>query len=177
MLPYPWESCIIAGGGWSWVPNPNFMSPRRAIHMLVDIVAKGGNLLYNIAPGPDGKWPEGAYTLLNAMGEWIDVNGEAIYGTRAIAPYKSGNICFTRKKDTETVYAIYLPEGNQDKLPATIEVKGIKAAKGAKISLLGASGTLKWEAMADGLKIHVPGKLQQNLPCKEAWAFKISETE
>lgn len=177
MLPYPWESCIIAGGGWSWVPNPNFMSPRRAIHMLVDIVAKGGNLLYNIAPGPDGKWPEGAYTLLNAMGEWIDVNGEAIYGTRAIAPYKSGNICFTTKKDSETVYAIYLPEASQEKLPSTVEVKGIKAAKGAKISLLGASGSLKWEPVEDGLKIHVPVKLQQNLPCKEAWAFRISDTE
>lgn len=111
------------------------------------------------------------------MGEWIDVNGEAIYGTRAIAPYKSGNICFTRKKDSETVYAIYLPEASQEKLPSNVEVKGIKAAKGAKISLLGASGSLKWEPVEDGLKIHVPVKLQQNLPCKEAWAFRISDTE
>ncbi|NOR76689.1 MAG: alpha-L-fucosidase, partial [Draconibacterium sp.] len=63
-LPYPWESCIIAGGGWSWVPNPHFMTPKQAIHMLIDIVAKGGNLLYNIGPGPDGEWPDGAYELL-----------------------------------------------------------------------------------------------------------------
>ena len=51
-LGYPWESCIIAGGGWSWVPEANYMSGRQAVHMLVDIVAKGGNLLLNVAPGP-----------------------------------------------------------------------------------------------------------------------------
>ena len=78
-LPYPWESCIIAGGGWAWVPNPQYMSPKQAIHMLIDIVAKGGNLLYNIGPAPDGTWPEAAYKLLDEMGKWIDVNGEAIY--------------------------------------------------------------------------------------------------
>lgn len=175
MLPYPWESCIIAGGGWSWVPDPTFMTPRQAIHMLIDIVAKGGNLLYNIAPGPDGKWPEGAFTLLDAMGKWIDVNGEAIYGTRAFAPYKSGNICFTRKKDTQTVYAIYLPEKDQDTLPAEIEIEGATPATGAKVSILGASGTLRWQKTTNGFKVFIPTKLQNTPPCNEAWAFRISE--
>jgi alpha-L-fucosidase len=174
MLPYPWESCIIAGGGWSWVPDAKFMTPRKAIHMLVDIVAKGGNLLYNIAPGPDGKWPEGAYSLLEAMGAWINVNGEAIYGTRAIAPYKSGNICFSRKKDSKEVYAIYLPSDNQDSLPEAVMVEGITPAEGAKVSLLGAPGFLKWEKTGNGFKIALPAKLRNNLPCREAWAFRIS---
>ena len=175
MLPYPWESCIIAGGGWSWGPDPKFMTPRQAIHLLVDIVAKGGNLLYNIAPGPDGKWPEGAYNLLDAMGKWIDVNGEAIYGTRAFAPYKSGNICFTRKKDTQTVFAIYLPEKDQNTLPAEIEIKGATPAAGAKVSLLGASGTLRWQKTTNGFKVFIPAKLQNTPPCNEAWSFRISE--
>jgi len=175
MLPYPWESCIIAGGGWSWVPDPKFMTPRQAIHLLVDIVAKGGNLLYNIAPGPDGKWPEGAYTLLEAMGKWIDVNGEAIYGTRAFAPYKSGNICFTRKKDTKTVYAIYLPEKEQDKLPAEIEIVGATPASGANVSLLGVSGNLKWQKTSNGFKVFIPSRVQNMPPCKDAWSFMISE--
>jgi alpha-L-fucosidase len=49
-LPYPWESCIISGGGWSFTPDATYMSGREAVHLLVDIVAKGGNLLLNVAP-------------------------------------------------------------------------------------------------------------------------------
>ncbi|MFV0591427.1 MAG: alpha-L-fucosidase [Draconibacterium sp.] len=176
-LPYPWESCIIAGGGWGWVPNPQFMSPKKAIHMLIDIVAKGGNLLYNIGPAPDGTWPEDAYKLLDAMGKWIDVNGEAIYSTRAIAPYKSDNICLTQQKDTKAVYALYLEQEDGTGLPASFTVKGIKAAKGAKLTMLGAGGTLKWENTADGVKVYVPQKIRTNLPCELAWAVKISAVE
>ncbi|MFV0346052.1 MAG: alpha-L-fucosidase [Bacteroidales bacterium] len=176
-LPYPWESCIIAGGGWSWVPDAKYMEPKKAIHMLVDIVAKGGNLLYNIAPGPDGSWDEGAYKLLDAMGKWIDVNGEAIYATRAIAPYKTDNICLTRKKDTKTVYAIYLEEDGHSGLPVSFTVKGVKAAKGAKLSLLGSSGTLKWKNTDEGVEVSVPQSVRTKLPCELAWSIKISEIE
>ena len=116
-LPYPWESCIIAGGGWSWTPNATYMTGRDAIHLLVDIVAKGGNLLLNIAPGPEGQWHEGAYQLLSEIGDWMKVNNEAIYETRAIAPYKEGNICFTQKKDG-SIYLIYLSRKRGNK-PAT----------------------------------------------------------
>jgi alpha-L-fucosidase len=174
-LPYPWESCIIAGGGWSWVPDAKFMTPKQAIHMLVDIVAKGGNLLYNIAPGPDGQWPAGAYDLLAAMGDWINVNGEAIYATRAIEPFKTDNICLTQKKDTKEVYAIYLEQEDGAGLPESFEVKGIFAADKAQLQLLGAKGNLKWENTARGLRIFIPEKVRRELPCKLAWAVKISE--
>ncbi|WP_372950403.1 alpha-L-fucosidase [Mariniphaga sp.] len=186
-LPYPWESCIIAGGGWSWVPNPQFMSPKQAIHMLVDIVAKGGNLLYNIGPGPDGTWPQGAYELLAAMGDWIKVNGEAIYSTRAIEPFKTDNICLTQNKDTKEVYAIYLEETISEqltaseklteKLPTSFTVKGIFAENNAKLSMLGAKGNLKWENTDEGVKIYIPERIRKNLPCDLAWAVKISEIQ
>ena len=116
-LPYPWESCIIAGGGWSWVPEATYMSGRQVVHLLVDIVAKGGNLLLNIAPGPLGQWHDGAYQMLEELGAWMDVNNEAIYETRALSPFKEGNICLTKKKDG-TVYAIYLAEEGEAQLPA-----------------------------------------------------------
>jgi len=74
------------------------MSGRKAIQLLVDIVAKGGNLLLNVAPGPDGKWHDGAYELFEEIGNWMDVNSEAIYETRAIAPYKEGKVCFNQKR-------------------------------------------------------------------------------
>ncbi|WP_320110454.1 alpha-L-fucosidase [Draconibacterium orientale] len=176
-LPYPWESCIIAGGGWSWVPDATFMTPKQAIHMLIDIVAKGGNLLYNIAPGPDGRWPEGAYKLLAAMGDWIDVNGEAIYSTRAIAPYKTDNICLSQQKDTKAVYALYLEKEDGSGLPESFTVKGIKAAKNAQLTLLGAKGNLKWQNTDEGVKVTVPSSIRKNLPCDLAWAVKISAVE
>ncbi|RPH92151.1 MAG: alpha-L-fucosidase, partial [Calditrichaeota bacterium] len=69
MLPYPWESCIIMSGGWSYVPNAQFKSGRELVHMLVDIVAKGGNLLLNIGPGPDGAWAADAYDRLEKIGD------------------------------------------------------------------------------------------------------------
>jgi alpha-L-fucosidase len=173
-LPYPWESCIIAGGGWSWVPNPHFMTPKQAIHMLVDIVAKGGNLLYNIAPGPDGEWPKGAYELLDTMGKWIDVNGEAIYSTRAIEPFKTDNICLTQQKDTKAVYAIYLEKDAVAGLPESFMVKGIYGAKNAKLNMLGVKGNLKWKNRDDGIEVFIPKKMRENLPCDLAWAVKIS---
>lgn len=144
--------------------------------MLIDIVAKGGNLLYNIGPGPDGRWPEGAYELLSAMGDWITVNGEAIYSTRAIEPYKTENICLTQKKDSKEVFAIYLEQEDAptNQLPASFTVKGIFAAPEAKLNLLGSKGNLKWENTTKGVKVYIPEKIRNNLPCDVAWAIKIS---
>ncbi len=173
-LAYPWESCIIAGGGWSWVPGAVYMPARKAIHLLVDIVAKGGNLLYNIAPGPDGRWDDAAYALLEEMGQWIRVNGKAIYATRAVEPYKSGNVCFTRSKDSACVYAIYLAEEGQTTLPAVVDIAGFTPAPGAKVTLLGGKGSLKWRKTATGCSIEVPASQRSHLPCREAWSFEFT---
>ncbi len=173
-LPYPWESCIIAGGGWSWVPDAEYMSGRTAIHMLVDIVAKGGNLLFNIAPGPDGTWHPKAYQLLEEMGHWIKVNGDAIYGTRAIAPYKEGNIGFTQNKDG-SVNAIYMAKDHETLPPARITLTDIQAAKGAKVTFLGTDVQLNWHSLDRGFEVTIPEKIRSKLPCKEAWTIRISE--
>jgi len=174
-LPYPWESCIIAGGGWSWVPNAKYMSGHKAINMLVDIVAKGGNLLLNIAPGPDGSWDEGAYQLLNEIGNWMDVNSEAIYNTNAISPYKENNICFTQKGNT--VYAIYLLDENENKLPSQIKISSFKSKKNTKIHLVGPDKKLKWSQSNDFITIEIPEKYTNNPPSKYAVVFKISSVK
>lgn len=175
-LPYPWESCIIAGGGWSWVPNATYMTGRDVVHLLVDIVAKGGNLLLNIAPGPEGQWHEGAYEMLKEMGAWIDINSDAIYGSRAIAPYKENNVCFTRKKNG-TLYAIYLAGENENTIPEEISISAFRPAKNARVTMLGSTLRISWKKTGKGCVLEVPADLQGSPPCGYAWVFRISSIE
>lgn len=172
-LPYPWESCIISGGGWSWTPDAKYMSGRKAIHTLVDIVAKGGNLLLNIAPNAQGEWDEGAYTLLREIGSWMKVNDEAIYNTRAMAPYKFENICITTKKDG-AVYLIYLVEEGQTILPSQIVFSGYTPSNKAKLELLGFNSSLKWITKEDKMIIEIPKKIKKKLLSKEAFVIKVN---
>jgi alpha-L-fucosidase len=172
-LPYPWESCIIAGGGWSWVPDPVYKTPRETIHLLVDIVAKGGNLLLNIAPGPDGTWPDGAYNMLEGVGKWLDINGEAIYGTRPLEPFKTGQVCLTQKAEEKTVFAIYLPGPEEEGPPEHITIAGFQPEPRTEIRMLGSDQALEW-AWEDGrLRVVVPADLRKQPPCAGAWAVKI----
>lgn len=149
------------------MPDDKYKPVGKLIHNLVDIVAKGGNYLLNVGPGPDGELHEAAYTTMKGIGDWMKVNGAAIYGTRAVAPYKDGKVCFTRKKDG-SVYAIYLLD-EQERLPATIVFKGLKPAKGASLQLLGASGKLVWKTEGDAVTVHIPEKLRQ-----QAWNYAVA---
>jgi alpha-L-fucosidase len=82
-LGVPWETCMPMGTSWSWVPNEKYKSTYEIIRTLVSVVSRGGSLLLNVAPGPDGQLDSMAYVRLKEVGEWLKVNGEAVYGTRA----------------------------------------------------------------------------------------------
>ena len=124
LLPYPWETCMTMGDSWSYVPNDNYKSVKTLIHMLCDVVAKGGNLLLNVGPDADGNLPPQALERMEAIGKWLEKNGYAIYGTRPLYPYCEGNIRYTQSKDGKHQYAITLT----DEAPyATVkELKGKK---------------------------------------------------
>jgi len=68
-LDYPWESCITMGDSWSYVPGDHYKPTRDIVQLLVKIVSRGGNLLLNIGPGPDGEWDPVAYQRLQQIGE------------------------------------------------------------------------------------------------------------
>lgn len=173
MLPYPWESCIILGGGWSYRKDAAMMPARKVIHMLSDIVAKGGNLLLNIGPGPDGTFYEDAYSCLRETGEWLRINGEAIYNTRVIDPYVDGKLRFTRGKDG-SAYVIYLLDENES-LPEELTIKGFIPAKKATITMLGKKGArFRYVSGAESFRIQIPAGQQGQLPSSYAVAFKIS---
>lgn len=172
-LPYPWESCIIAGGGWSWVEDAKYKPANELIHMLIDIVSKGGNLLLNIAPGPDGQWHKEAYYRLERIGTWMNINGESIYSTRAVAPYKTDNICYTQSKDGKFIYAHYLVKENKENMPEIIKLKDFADQDFASVELLGAKEKLKWEINDNQVEIMIPETFQSNPVCRHAWVFKL----
>ena len=132
-------------------------------------------MLLNIGPSPEGTWPSDAYDRLRKIGAWMNVNGEAIYGTRTIAPYKDGKVYLTKKKNSETVYAIYLASEEEENPPTKIWLNTIKPIDGADVSALGRSGTLKWEEVGTGFCVDIPKDFSDNPPCKYAWVVKISE--
>ena len=67
---------------WCIVKDPKYKSPRHIVHQLCDVVSKNGNLLLNVGPKADGSFPENAKNALYAVGDWLAINGEAIYETR-----------------------------------------------------------------------------------------------
>ena len=72
----------ISNASWGYVKNDTYKSAESIVWQLVDIVSKNGNLLLNIGPKSDGTIPEEAQTILRQIGAWLNVNGDAIYGTR-----------------------------------------------------------------------------------------------
>jgi alpha-L-fucosidase len=175
-LDFPWETCMTMATSWSYVPGDSYKSAYSIIHNLIDIVAKGGNYLLNIGPSPQGDYDPAAYKRLLEIGDWMKVNGDAIYGTRPIAPYKENNICFTRNKNGQ-VNAIYLADEDENILPTSITIKGLKPAGKANITLLGCKDNLKWKIVNGNTVITIPTSLSKTPPCKYAWTFRISAIE
>ena len=75
---------------WSYIKDDEFKTVTTLVHDLVDIVSKNGNLLLNVGPKADGTIPDEAANLLRGLGAWLEINGEAIYGTRPWQIYGEG---------------------------------------------------------------------------------------
>ena len=106
-LNVPWESCLTLGVDFTYEYGDHYKSPRELVGMLVNIVAKGGNMALNVSPQPDGRIPVDAWDSLNGFGQWMKTFGDAIYGTRVCAPYQSGTLSFTQKGDSVYVFRLY----------------------------------------------------------------------
>jgi alpha-L-fucosidase len=173
VLPYPWETCMPITPSWSYEPGLQYKPARKLIHLLIEIVSKGGNFLLNIAPTAEGDYEEEAYDSLKEIGDWMKVNSEAIYHSRPFQPYKEGKVCFTQIKDG-TTYAIYLADENELSLPTKIIFDKYSPERNAEIILLGAKANIQWQKKGEGCEFEIPETVRSNPPSKYAWTFKIS---
>ena len=81
--PLYWQTdTSVSNKSWGYIKDDTFKSPEFVIDQLIDVVSKNGNLLLNIGPRSDGTIPEEAQRVLLDVGAWLNINGEAIYGTR-----------------------------------------------------------------------------------------------
>lgn len=102
----PWETCATIGEKFSFHYTDHFKTGRELVHMLLDVVSKGGNLALNIAPQPDGELPKPAVDSMKDLGRWLSMFGEGIYETSIIPPYFQEQIRYTKKPSA--IYAFYL---------------------------------------------------------------------
>lgn len=131
----PLETCETMNGMWGYkVADQNYKSADQLIQLLVRTASKGANLLLNVGPQPDGNLPAAAVERLEAMGEWLQVNGESIYGTAAGSLGDGKNVVSTRRGSKVYVH-ILDPEIKMLDLPCSDQVKKVyRLEKGTPLS-------------------------------------------
>lgn len=164
----PWESCLPLGNNWGYVPNDNFKSSEEVIHNLIEVVAKGGNMLLGIGPKSDGTFPLDAVAILEEIGEWLDKNGEAIYDTRTMDYYNDGEIYFTQKDGKK--YAIVRLAKAVEK-GQVISWKGNLPVEGAKVRLLETGDEVEWEIRNKKIFVHLPAQMVNKSTPALAFSF------
>lgn len=167
----PWESCITLGGAWGYVPNDNFKPSAAVIHTLIEIVAKGGNLLLGVGPNAEGEFLPEQISRLREIGLWLNKFGEAIYNTRSIERFQSDDIYFTRAKE-KFIYAIKKLSADSQLVDTVSWDKNIPK-KGSRISIVGEIDTLKWETVGNRTTVKIPKNMVEKYKTEPAIALKF----
>jgi alpha-L-fucosidase len=188
MRKYPWQTDTSIGKNfWGYAADENNKTPEQIVHDLIDIVSKNGNLLLNIGPRADGTITEEQQAVLLSIGKWLNINGDAIYGTRCWAKHGEGSVKGTSGTFTDNeasayttedmrfttkgndFYAIVLNWGDE----ATVKSLNKDAVADAKImdvKMLGSNEKINWKQTDKGLQLSFP----KEKPCEYAYSFKIT---
>ncbi len=201
---HPWEENRGMGFSYGYnrnEPLSNYRTGKELVWMFADLVARGGNLLLNVGPTADGRIPEVMQDRLKEMGDWLAVNGEAIYGTRAwtrSAQWTTGTKPEQGFGEYKVKYDILEMAGQQPrngqavkhvfftKKPGalyaitpgwpgqTLVLKDVQPAANSVVTMLGVTGRLKWRREGADLVIETPRLTGDQMPCRYAYTFKIA---
>jgi len=189
--PRPWQNdTSVSKNSWGYIQHHDYKSATSLIHDLVDVVSKNGVLLLNVGPKPDGTIPEPEVEILLEIGRWLEINGEAIYGTRPWKVYGEGptevfeggftdtlraaftprDVRFTTRG--EILYAIVLgwPENGEATVQWLRTDSPLYPQAIRSVELLGAGHPVEWSRDATGLKVRLPA----HKPHPAAFVLKIS---
>ncbi len=198
----PWEENrgMAHSFGYSRTENiEDYNSTQELLYMLIDIVSRGGNFLLDIGPTADGRIPVIMQERLLEMGKWLEVNGEAIYGTdiwKETCQWTKGKVADAERGRYKVKYDVMKLTVAPDPGFATKEifftqkddvlygicpvfpggefvVKNVTAKPSAKVHLLGIAENLKWKQSGKNIIIEIPQVNPSGLPCEYAWTLKI----
>ncbi|MHB9006954.1 MAG: alpha-L-fucosidase [Limisphaerales bacterium] len=202
---HPWEES--RGMAFSYGHNraeriDHYKTGREFIMVLIDLVSRGGNLLLDIGPDGDGTIPPIMEQRLLEIGDWLKVNGEAIYGTRFAGrscQWTEGKVPEQKFGEFMVKYSLMDQIGQESKADGTavkqvfytkkpdalyaitagwpgkqLRLRDLKVPVGATVSLLGVDGVLKHSIDGGTLTIQMPDLGPDGAPCRHAYAFKIT---
>jgi alpha-L-fucosidase len=170
-IAHPWEECRGIGNSFGYNRNENlsdYSTSEQLVHLLIEKVARGGNLLLNIGPTADGRIPVIMQQRLTDMGRWLKTNGEAIYGTTAwdVAKQSDINAFFTTKgKDLYVIFTKY-----PDKAVTIRNVNGAPSS----VSFLGNGAKVKYSQSGKNITITPPQLSPAGNTGEYAWVFKLA---
>ena len=187
--PLHWQTdTSVSNKSWGYIKDDTFKSPEFVVHQLIDIVSKNGNLLLNIGPRSDGTIPEEVQQVLLDVGAWLNINGEAIYGTRPWRTYGEGptkvtsgsfhdtdtanytaeDFRFTTKGDVLYVIGFAWPTNGEALIHTLALTLGSKPVR--SVALLGSDATVQFEQRPNGLHVQLPAQA----PSHYAYALRVT---
>ena len=167
-----WETCMTMNDTWGYKSyDNNWKSTETILRNLVDIASKGGNYLLNVGPTSEGQIPEPSVERLKAVGTWMKVNGEAIYGTTA-SPFKRlpWGRCTKKVSADGKATTLYLHIFNWP-TNGSLLVPGLKNSV-TSARLLATGKKLKFSSTADGVEVKVPAAAPDKISSTVVLKFK-----